>query len=45
MVELAAGIGIFVLIWVLIVRELYKAPLIEEDENIVDLDKDDEFLC
>ena len=39
------GIGIFVLIWVWIVYELYKAPLIKEDEDIIDFDEDEEFLC
>ena len=39
------GIGIFVLIWAWIVYELYKSPLIKEDEDIIDFDEDEEFLC
>jgi hypothetical protein len=44
MIGLKIGIGIFVLVWICIIRELRKAPLIKEDENIVNFDEDEEFL-
>ena len=42
---LVIGIGIFVLIWAWIIYELYKTPLIDDNDNIIDFDEDEEFLC
>jgi len=44
-VGLVIGIGIFVLIWAWIIYELYKTPLIDDNDNIIDFDEDEEFLC
>ena len=41
---LSIGIGIFVLIWAWIIYELYKNPLIDDNENLIDLEEDEEFL-
>lgn len=45
MVGLVIGIGIFVLIWAWIIYELYKTPLIDDNDNIIDFNEDEEFLC
>lgn len=37
-------IGVFILVWIWIFYQLYKAPLVEDDENLIDLDDDEEFL-
>lgn len=37
-------IGVFILVWIWIFFQLYKAPLVEDDENLIDLDEDEEFL-
>lgn len=37
-------IGVFILVWIWIFYQLYKAPLVEDDENLIDLDEDEEFL-
>lgn len=42
---LVIGIGIFVLIWAWIIYELYKTPLIDDNDNIIDFNEDEEFLC
>ena len=44
MIGLKIGISAFVLLLVWIVYELYKSPLIREDEDIIDFDEDEEFL-
>lgn len=45
MVGLSIGIGIYVLLLVWIAYELYKAPLTKEEDDIIDFDEDEEFLC
>lgn len=37
-------IGVFILVWIWIFYQLYKAPLVEDDENLIDLDDEEEFL-
>jgi hypothetical protein len=37
-------IAVFILAWIWIFYQLYKAPLIEDDENLIDLEDDEEFL-
>jgi flagellar biogenesis protein FliO len=37
-------IVVFILVWIWIFYQLYKAPLIEDDENLIDLEDDEEFL-
>ena len=51
MVGLAVAVLIFVLIWVWIFYQLYKAPLvddndeiIEENDTFLDFEEDEEFL-
>lgn len=39
-----AFIIVFVLVWIWIFYQLYKAPLVEDDENLIDLDDEEEFL-
>jgi len=35
---------VFILVWIWIFYQLYKAPLIEDDENLIDLEDNEEFL-
>jgi len=54
MVGLAIGISIFVLIWIWVIYELYKTPLVDKKgrivkketktDNLLDFDEDEEFL-
>lgn len=39
-----AFIIVFVLVWIWIFYQLYKAPILDENENLVEFDDDEEFL-